>query len=79
MIVLRTENCLCLACMTTAHPVYILQKHIKTTFKGKIAKFDGIYEYCLHTGSFMETEEMMSENYQKLLQAYFENCCKTNG
>ena len=44
------------------HEVNIVEVEEKGTFKGEMVPFNAVYEYCVNSDEFSETEEMMRRN-----------------
>ena len=69
MKVVKKEDKLCLCCMEN-HEVLTVKVDENIIFKGEKVKFVAIYEYCESADEFYATEEMMSENYVAMKNAY---------
>jgi putative zinc finger/helix-turn-helix YgiT family protein len=52
------------------HEVEIVEVEETNTFKGESVTFNAIYEYCVNTGEYSETEELMKANDLAQKDAY---------
>lgn len=71
MEIIKSEDKLCLICMEE-HEVQTVILTDTEEYKGVEVSFRATYEYCVHTGEYLETEDMIKANSLAMKDAYRE-------
>jgi hypothetical protein len=74
---IKNEKKLCLICMEEHEVQTVIRKDIEA-FKGEEVSFDATYEYCVHAGEYLETEDMIKANSLAMKDAYRKKVGRTD-